>query len=174
MPDWRLVNQGSDSYLYPDWPIPVDLSYSDPDLKTAGIGRFPLGDLNWFPSQKTAWAVQRATELEKIQDAMNNAHLVATAIAERANLPGTFQLEQNYPNPFNPSTIIQYTLPHHAHVTLTVFSMLGQEVAKLVNAEIEPGTHEVRFDGSRLASGVSFYRMQAGGFVVTKNLLLVH
>lgn len=85
----------------------------------------------------------------------------------------TYTLSQNYPNPFNPSTIIQYTLPHHSHVTLSVFNTLGQKVAELVNSEIEPGTHEVKFDGSRLASGVYFYRMQSGEFVNTKSFVLM-
>jgi hypothetical protein len=56
---------------------------------------------------------------------------------------------------------------------LTVFNTLGQKVAELVNNDMDPGTHEVKFDGSRLASGVYFYRMQAGEFVETKRLLIV-
>ena len=82
-------------------------------------------------------------------------------------------MDQNYPNPFNPSTTIQYTLPHRAHVTLTVFNTLGQQVTELVNTEIEPGTHDVEFDGSRLASGVYFYRLQAESYTSTKTLLLL-
>ena len=107
-------------------------------------------------------------------------------VAWHEPLPKQFDLHQNYPNPFNPSTTIQYTLPHHSHVILTVFNTLGQQVATLVNADIDAGYHEVRFDASGLASGVYFYRMQAGspstgsgpratssGFVDTKKLVLV-
>jgi hypothetical protein len=87
--------------------------------------------------------------------------------------PQVFSLAQNYPNPFNPSTTIRYALPNRAHVTLTVFSTLGQQVATLVNENQEAGYHDVRFDGSGLASGVYFYRIQAGDFVQTKRLLIL-
>jgi hypothetical protein len=84
-----------------------------------------------------------------------------------------FDLMQNYPNPFNPITTIRYGLPVRAHVTLAVFNTLGQSVATLVNGEVDAGYHEVTFDAAGLASGVYFYRMQAGSFTDTKRLLLV-
>ena len=84
-----------------------------------------------------------------------------------------FSLEQNYPNPFNPTSTIQYTLPHRSHVTLAVFNTLGQHVGTLLNGEIEAGNHEAQFNGSGLASGVYFYRLQTPGFVQTRKLLLV-
>jgi hypothetical protein len=95
-----------------------------------------------------------------------------------APLPGTaipahVALMQNYPNPFNPSTTIRYSLPHRTRVTLGVFNILGQQVALLQNGDQDAGFHEVRFDGSGLASGVYFYRIQAGDFVQTKKLALV-
>jgi hypothetical protein len=88
-------------------------------------------------------------------------------------LPQEVSLSQNYPNPFNPSTTIRYGLPQKSQVTLKVFNTLGQLVTTLVNGEQEAGYHEVRFDGSNLASGVYFYRLQAGDFVQTKRLLLL-
>lgn len=88
-------------------------------------------------------------------------------------MPQKFQLHQNYPNPFNPSTTINYQLPTINHVTLKVFDVLGQEVATLVNEELQPGSYETTFDGSGLASGVYLYRLQAGGLVQTKKLLLL-
>jgi hypothetical protein len=88
-------------------------------------------------------------------------------------LPNAFALLQNYPNPFNPSTTIRYGLPHSARVILNVYNTLGQAVATLVNDQREAGHHEVRFDGSSFASGVYYYRMQAGGFVQTKRLMLL-
>ena len=90
-----------------------------------------------------------------------------------AGTPDAYVLAQNYPNPFNPSTTIRYGLPSRAHVTLTVFNTLGQQVSVLQNGDQDPGYHEVRFDGANLPSGVYFYRMQAGGFVETKRLLLL-
>ena len=96
-----------------------------------------------------------------------------TSVGTSDEVIDSFDLRQNYPNPFNPSTTIEYALPHRSHVTLTVFNTLGQQVATLVQGEKESGYHEVKFDASRFSSGVFLYRMQAGAFVETKNLLLV-
>ncbi|HTY57327.1 MAG TPA: T9SS type A sorting domain-containing protein [Bacteroidota bacterium] len=86
--------------------------------------------------------------------------------------PRLFTLHQNYPNPFNPSTTIRYDVPRAAFVSLSVYSVLGQEVARLVNGVEEAGYHEARFDASGLASGIYFYRMKAGDFVKTMKLVL--
>jgi hypothetical protein len=82
-------------------------------------------------------------------------------------------LSQNYPNPFNPNTTIKFELPTSSHVSLTVYDILGREASVLVNEKREAGAYEVKFDGSNLASGVYFYRIQAGSFVQTKRLLLL-
>jgi hypothetical protein len=88
-------------------------------------------------------------------------------------IPGSFRLEESYPNPFNPTTTIRFGLPQRSHVTLTVFNALGQQVEELVNGDIDAGTHEVKFDGSRLASGVYFYRLQAREHMQTRKLVLM-
>jgi hypothetical protein len=88
-------------------------------------------------------------------------------------LPRTAALAQNFPNPFNPTTVIGYRVPGLALVTLKVYDVLGREVATLVNEEQGPGSYTVRFDGSRLSSGMYVYRMQAGSFVQAKTLLLL-
>ena len=102
---------------------------------------------------------------------------------EAANVPSQFVLEQNYPNPFNPSTKIQFTIVstqsgsasggNRQLTFVKVYDVLGREVATLVNEVKEPGTYTVQFDGSNLASGVYFYRLQAGTYVETKKLLLL-
>ena len=97
-----------------------------------------------------------------------------TAVAsDYGDLPGEFSLSQNYPNPFNPSTTIRYALPARTRVTLTVFNTLGQQVATLVEGEMEAGHHEVKFDASNLASGPYLYRLCAGGYVQARKLLLL-
>ncbi len=88
-------------------------------------------------------------------------------------MPGRFILAQNYPNPFNPSTTIRFALPQRSHVTLTVFNCLGQQVGTLVQGEEEAGYHEVKCDGSRLASGVYLYRIQSGSYTETKTFVIV-
>jgi hypothetical protein len=96
-----------------------------------------------------------------------------SAIDSRDRICTEFLLNQNYPNPFNPTTTIRYALAQRSHVTLSVYNTLGQQVSTLVNETQDSGSHDVRFDGSGLASGVYFYRLQAGNFVQTKKLLLL-
>jgi hypothetical protein len=87
--------------------------------------------------------------------------------------PETFSLTQNFPNPFNPATTIRYSMPNRSQVLLTVYNTVGQKVATLVQEQQEAGSYEVKFDGSALASGVYFYRLQAGSFMQTRKLLLL-
>ena len=97
----------------------------------------------------------------------------ATVVEGNPNfVPTRISLEQNYPNPFNPSTTIRYGLPGHVHVVLDVFTILGQKVAELVNADMEAGYHEVQFHGDKLGSGIYFYRLQVGDFTETRTLVL--
>ncbi len=87
--------------------------------------------------------------------------------------PSEFLLEQNYPNPFNPTTNIGYRIADVGFVTLKVYDVLGRRVATLVNKVEQPGSYRVQFNGSNLASGVYFYRLDAGGFVKTMKMLLL-
>jgi hypothetical protein len=84
-----------------------------------------------------------------------------------------FRLYQNHPNPFNPSTTITYDLPARSHVTLKVFNVLGEEIATLVNGNVEAGWHQVQWNADRLSSGVYFYRLQAGKFVENRKMILL-
>jgi hypothetical protein len=90
-----------------------------------------------------------------------------------AYLASEYALSQNYPNPFNPSTTISFNLPQSGNVTLTVYNVLGQQVATLVNGALNAGTHSVPFNASRLASGVYIYELRAGSFVQQKRMMLV-
>jgi len=103
----------------------------------------------------------------------DNKRPVFTDVAQVPGLPGTFELLQNYPNPFNPATRIAYSVPTQTLVTLKIYNLLGQEVATLVNEVQSPAKYVAYFDGKNLASGVYFYRLQAGNFVDTKKLLLL-
>jgi hypothetical protein len=168
---WRKsTNPEGTSFVYADFPIPIDLSYTDADLLGAGLGGFPLGDLGWFPTQLAAWNAQSATERATIQANVNGTVGVATAHQE---LPQNFQLQQNYPNPFNPSTVIDYTISKAGNVTLKVYNMLGQEVAALVNGHQEANTYKVNFNASGLPSGVYIYELRSGSNVASGKMLLM-
>lgn len=85
----------------------------------------------------------------------------------------SYALSNNYPNPFNPSTTIGYEIAAQGHVTLKVYNILGQQVAALVDAVQAPGMYNVKLDGTRLASGVYFYRLStSSGFVQVKKMIL--
>ncbi len=88
-------------------------------------------------------------------------------------VPVRFELSQNYPNPFNPVTAISYQLSALSRVTLTVYDILGREVTTLVNEIQQPGRHVTRFDGSRFASGVYFYRLRVRDFTDVKKMILL-
>lgn len=92
---------------------------------------------------------------------------------QSASVPIDWELSQNFPNPFNPTTNIRYGLPKASYVTLKIFDMLGREVATLVNGAQEPGYKSVQWNGTTAASGVYYYRLQAGEFVKTKKLVLL-
>jgi subtilisin-like proprotein convertase family protein len=102
----------------------------------------------------------------------NNETLVNVADGATP-VPGQYVLSQAYPNPFNPSTTIRFEVPLASHVTLAVFNSIGQRVATLIDGDVPAGVHEVRFDGTRLSSGVYFYRMQSGAFIQTRKVVLV-
>lgn len=89
-----------------------------------------------------------------------------------------FVLRPNYPNPFNPETLISYALPRPAHVRLTIFNLLGQQVSILLNQEKTAGEHRAIWvgrdeSGNPAPSGVYLYRLEADGFVATKKLILL-
>jgi hypothetical protein len=85
----------------------------------------------------------------------------------------SYSLGQNYPNPFNPSTTITYALKEKCDVKLTLLNSLGEELAILVNEEQDKGFHKVEFGGSKLSSGVYFYKLHAGKYIETKKMILL-
>jgi hypothetical protein len=94
----------------------------------------------------------------------------SNGFAKRAT---TYKLMQNYPNPFNPTTVINYELPTNSDVRLEVFDMLGRKVETLVSQRQVAGNYSATLNASQLASGVYFYRLQAGNFTETRKMMLV-
>ena len=88
-------------------------------------------------------------------------------------IPLSFSLSQNYPNPFNPSTSINFAIPIPSLVRISVFDMLGKEVEVLVNEQLSAGTYKADWNASKYSSGAYFYKIQAGNFIETKQMLLI-
>ena len=120
-------------------------------------------------------------ELAKtIADEINNGNVVGAGLIPLSTtniayklIPGEFALGQNYPNPFNPSTEIMFMLPVASDVKLEVYNVIGQRVSVLVSSFLEAGQHTISWDGSNVASGVYLYRLQAGGEVTTRKMMLL-
>ena len=156
IPTWS-VNAGGNIYS------------SSSDYKLSGSAAQPVTGNNsganncsyagfWNP-----WVRQASTDVEE---------------EENQTLPLTFSLSQNYPNPFNPQTVIEYALPHESHVNIAVYNILGQGVRVLKDEVEEAGLKRVTWDGkndegSEVASGIYFYRVQAKDFVQCKKMLLL-
>ncbi len=105
-------------------------------------------------------------------------------IDDETELPTKFVLRQNYPNPFNPTTTISYSIPSArstvtagtkfvVNVDLTVYNILGQKIATLLNENQAPGNYSVQFNAENLPSGIYFYTLRAGNFVETKKMILM-
>ncbi|MFH0735639.1 MAG: T9SS type A sorting domain-containing protein [bacterium] len=85
-------------------------------------------------------------------------------------IPAEYSLKQNYPNPFNPSTTISFSIPKAEFLTLKIFDILGNEVANLVNEELQAGSYNKEWNPAGLSSGIYFYRLQAGQFSQTHKM----
>jgi len=97
-----------------------------------------------------------------------------TEVEKQGESPCAFNVSQNYPNPFNPTTTIEFSLAEKSKVLLKVYDILGREVALLLNGEFNAGkVHQVKFDGSRLPSGIYLYRLETGKNLLVKKLVLM-
>jgi len=142
----------------------LDASYGTAAVSyTAAADGFPLGDLNWYPAQKAAW---------EAGDPPLGISAPAGAVPEK------FSLTQNFPNPFNPTTTIAYQLNMAADVKLVVYSVLGQNIRTLVNKKSLAGEYSIHWNGRNnagnlVASGIYFYRLEAGDQVQVRKMLLI-
>ena len=94
---------------------------------------------------------------------------------ETSVVPDKFELMQNYPNPFNPTTTLKFSVPEATHVVLRIYNVQGQEIRTLVDNHLDASYYEVKWDGTdsfgnQVASGIYFYRIQAGKFVESKKM----
>lgn len=138
--------------LYVD-PLYKDASGADftldngsPVLAMADDGH-AMGDLRWDPTYS----------------AIDNENII----------PEQFNLSQNYPNPFNPSTTIKFILAKTNHTILTIYNLMGQKVAVLLDKPMQAGAHEFSFRADNLASGIYFYRIESGNYSAVKKMVLL-
>jgi hypothetical protein len=107
----------------------------------------------------------------------NTIYWIVTAVEDDKNKdlqqPTEFSLSQNYPNPFNPSTTIQYSIKERTSVELVLYDILGREVEVLVNEEQDAGQYKINLNAGGLASGVYFYKIQAGEYAEVKKMILL-
>jgi hypothetical protein len=146
------------------------------DVHGAGAQRSDpkVGDPNQFPNGfgPQGDAIRIYNYVRLVRDAVTTS-VFNNGQSNLNSTPNDFVLSQNFPNPFNPITSIRYSVPQTNFVKISVYDVLGREVALLVNEEKIVGNYEVKFNGSNLSSGVYFYRLQAGSFVETKKIILM-
>ena len=107
-------------------------------------------------------------------DTSNESSVLAVNVENQNELiPIEYSLDQNYPNPFNPSTLIKYSVAQDGFVNVSVFNLIGEKVATLVNNNMKAGSYEVNFDASQLSSGVYFYSIEAGNFKAVRKMMLM-
>jgi len=117
-------------------------------------------------------------DLPPIEEEVVEAVETAVETSDQASIPQAFSLAQNAPNPFNSNTVIRFALPQPSQVELTIYNLLGQPVAVLVQGPSAAGTFSVRWDGRdqaghELTSGVYLYQLRAGEYTAVRKLLLL-
>ena len=117
-------------------------------------------------------------DIPPIEEKVEEPVETAVEMSDQASVPQAFALAQNAPNPFNSNTVIRFALPQPSQVELTIYNLLGQPVAVLVQGPSEAGTFSVRWDGRNqagheLTSGVYLYQLRAGEYTEVRKLLLL-
>lgn len=141
---------------------------------TAGAHYFPVLVSDSSGGAIITWWEYRSIDADiYAQRVYSNGNLYTGVKGDNGIVPNEFNLGQNYPNPFNPATKISFTVGTQQAVSLRIFDVLGREVATLVNENKPAGTYSVSWNASALASGVYFYRLQAGENVQVKKLVLL-
>jgi hypothetical protein len=125
-----------------------------------------LVDIRKDPYSDTLYVASSDMGIYKVFDKEVN-------VENEFEIPSAYKLFQNYPNPFNPSTIISYELPHRSNVILTVYDILGNTIATLVNDVKEAGKYEVVFQTENLSSGIYIYNLRSDNFIQSRKMILI-
>jgi hypothetical protein len=150
----------------------LEFEVTDPNISTIEIEAVELSR----PDHNLMYIYQIMEDGKVTDQRVDNGSFdpVTVVLSPVANdgLPTKFALNQNYPNPFNPRTTLSFELPKASEYQLSVFNVLGQVVSEF-SGEAEAGVHEVEWGGSEYASGVYFYRFEAGEYTSTKKMVMV-
>ncbi len=143
--------------------------YKTLDSTIVGIYKKPSSDLLYAATKYDIFEIN-SSSIKSIK------HLITSIDDNGDKVPNEFSLFQNYPNPFNPSTTIKYQIPKAGLVKLKVYDALGREVARLVNEVQSPGNYSVQFGNNSnigLTSGVYFYKLTEGNYILTRKMILM-
>lgn len=150
----------------------------DPTLQSVEIGTFSSAD----PSHELMFVyneyIDGVPHVRDLTPEFVGGQVSLNARTPSLALPTEFTLSQNVPNPFNPSTLVSFALPTAARVNLSIYNVLGQHVKTLVDTDMRAGYQTVTWDGTdntghTVASGVYFYKLNAGDFTATKKMLML-
>ncbi len=150
-------------WSYTLFAAPPSSTYRNPTI-SGGVWNYPYLRI---------WIVWEGWENNRWRLYGSYATFLVTDIRTDESTPGRYALHQNYPNPFNPATTLSFDIPYSSFVILKVYTVLGKEVATLVNENLQPGDYDVTFDATGLPSGVYYARLIAGDFVGTKKMMLI-
>jgi hypothetical protein len=186
---WKLVAPATDSiyvHVWSDSTLDLDLIAYGPDTTSSLVSDARYGTYSRVGIKATAgltyyFRVNRFSGTAGSYSIVATRSSVTTGVeknTEISSIPRDLFLEQNYPNPFNPSTVIQYGLPASERVRITIFSLLGQEIAELANTVQSPGSYRVVWNGrdqqgKDMPSGIYLIRLQAGSTQLVKKAMLV-
>jgi hypothetical protein len=160
------------------WDIPADWGVYVHDTQTGSTRKLNAGEGMDVEPTIVARKAASSNQIERIAASTPRYSLLIDSLNSTSTENGkqtteNVRLEQNYPNPFNPSTQIRFTL-QSSHVTrLTVYDILGREIAVLINEPMSAGSHTVTFDASQLTSGVYLYKLEAGGETMIRRMTLI-
>lgn len=139
----------------------------------------PSTNFGWVivGNEDTVQTVKRFDSRDNVSPAvrprLDVTYQPVVSVGEKQVMPLAFALHQNYPNPFNPSTTLSFSIPYSSFVILSVYNLLGQEVATMVNEVKQPGRYDVAWDAGGHVSGVYFYALTASNIRQTKKLILI-
>lgn len=149
------------------------ITSSDSEPSSGSAAYHALSNTGMILTRREMFPTQGRLEWSLHQTGIHPQAVTSVEISDPDFQPKNFYLFQNHPNPFNPSTTIRFSLPKNEYVQLKVFNMLGQEIAKLVDGELNSGEHTVVFNANDLSSGIYFYRLTTDTFSQTKAMGVV-